>query len=177
MPALTTSSRSKSRPSWLFLCVGSLLGCASEAEEDRDLGSPVENNPCDIPVDDLTELSAWLEDERYLTWTAESAVHDSSGPHFGNVRTWISSELEASLAADADVHPVCSAAVKELYGDDQARGGWSLSVKIADSGGKSDWFWYEVYESESYAEGTDVDVCTNCHRAGVDFVLTPFPLQ
>src|SRR5690606_25898552 len=112
------------------------------------------------------ELLEWLEAENYSNWNAESSVHDSAGPHFGNVRTWISSELETSLEAGQRAHPLCSASVKELYGDDETRGGWSLSVKVSETGTPSDWFWYEVYQSEAYAGGTDVDLCTNCHGAG-----------
>lgn len=157
--------------SWLWV----LTGCS--AEEQRDLGNPVQDNPCEIPLDDLDALTAWLGAGEYLAWTAESAIHDSTGPHFGNVRTWLSDELVDSLEQNESSYPLCSATVKELYGADDRRGGFSVSVKVALEGTASDWFWFEIYESEILAFGTDVPVCVNCHSAGTDYLLSPYPLR
>lgn len=157
----------------LTLLFSGLLACSGE--DERDLGNPVRENPCEVPVDDLGALRAWLADERYADWPAESGIHDSAGPHFGNVRTWLSPDLDAALAQDLTVLPLCSATVKELYGEDEQRDGWSVSVKISEAGSSSDWFWYETYDLNVIAGGTDVDLCVDCHAAGVDYVRTPYP--
>jgi hypothetical protein len=165
-------------PHFLAFAIPCLLSAAScSSEEERDLGNPVTANPCEIPVDNLDALTAWLSDENYLAWTAESAIHDGAGPHFGNVRTWLSDELIASLEQNMSSYPLCSATVKELYGTDEQRGGFSVSVKVAEDGTSSDWFWFEIYESEVLAFGTDVSVCVNCHSAGTDYLLSPYPLR
>lgn len=155
----------------------SMAAISCSAEEERDLGTPVTDNPCPIPVDDLDALVDWLRAKNYSNWPAESSLHDSAGPHFGNVRTWISEELDSSLRDGNDSHPLCAATVKELYGDDDSLGGVSLSVKVTDDGTSSDWFWFEVYNDEILAGGTDVDICVDCHGRGTDYLLSAYPLR
>lgn len=150
---------------------------ACSSNEEPDLGRPVAENPCEIPVDKLSAMKAWVEAEEYFDWPSEPALHDSAGPHFGNVRTWISPELEASLLEGDESHPLCSATVKELYGKGTTRRGWSASVKVSDTGSSSDWYWFEIYDGETIAAGTDIDLCVDCHAAGIDSVRTSVPLD
>jgi hypothetical protein len=159
------------------LLVTFVFFAAACSGKDPDLGKPVTENPCDIPVDNLSAMKAWVEEEQYLDWPSEPAPHDSAGPHFGNVRTWISPELEESLLGGEDLHPLCSATVKELYGSGTSRRGWAASVKVSDTGTSSNWYWFEVYDGETLAAGTDIDLCTGCHSSGPDFVRTTVPLS
>lgn len=132
-----------------------------------------------IPTD-ADALFAWLVDGNYGEWAAESAVHSSTGPH-GSVRTFVNSTLASSLEAGNVSHPVGAAAVKELHGD-QGVTGWAVEVKVADTAGNgNDWYWYEVFSttdgSRPVVDGTGSSLCMGCHSAGVDFVTTPWPLQ
>jgi hypothetical protein len=128
------------------------------------------------------ELFAYLKAGSYLGFPAESVVHDSTGPHGGKVRTYITPSLEASLKAGNTEHPIHAAAIKELYLSGMSVQGWAVSVKTKDtSDGGNGWYWYEIYSatdpSSPVADGNGVPLCYNCHAAGKDFVLSPFPLQ
>jgi hypothetical protein len=131
-----------------------------------------------IPPTNGAELEVWLEAGEYLEWPAESGVHDSTGPHFGGVRTFVNDALYGSLDANATAHPEGAAAVKELYGAGGTVLGWSVMVKVqADSAGGDGWYWSERYQGNVYGEGTGDPSCTGCHGGGNDYVLSPFPLQ
>ncbi len=134
-------------------------------------------DPNEVPTDPEALLS-WLVAEPYLEWPAESAIHDSAGPHFGNVRTWVNPDLFASLEDGEATHPVGAAAVKELYAGSNSRQGWAVGVKVTDAGpGEDGWYWYEWFDGSVVAEGNGISLCSGCHSGGRDFVLTPFPLQ
>lgn len=144
--------------------------------EDEDAGmAPPE---VELPPTNAFDLRDWLMEGNYLDWPAESSVHDSTGPHFGGVRTFVTPALLASLEAGNGAHPEGAATVKELYGDGDTLRGWAVSLKrAADSDNGGNWFWYEFYDGSPVAAGNGVALCTNCHGGGVDFVLTPTPLQ
>ena len=130
-----------------------------------------------IPTDSAA-LQDWLEGFGYLDWDGESAVHPSTGPHFGGVRTFLEPSLVASLQAGNDSHPAGAATVKELYADGDVLLGWSVSIKLADdSAGGDNWYWYEFFDGGVLADAEGLSVCTGCHGGGTDYVLTPFPLQ
>lgn len=131
---------------------------------------------CEVPTT-TAEVEAFLAGGSYTSFTAESAPHDSAGPHFGDVRVFVNDILLGSLQAGGDNHPVCSAAIKELYGDGSTVRGHSLSVKVSDGNGGDDWYWYELYDGSTFADGVGESLCTGCHGGGDDFVLSPFPLQ
>ena len=166
-------------------CVSLVLGCSDEGGGNTGGGgsTSVTSNggaggtaSCEVPTRSA-ELAAYISAETYTTFNAESAAHDSAGPHFGNVRTFINDVLFDSLETGNAEHPVCSASVKELYGDDDTLGGHTVAVKVANGSGGDAWYWYELYEGSDFADGTGVSLCTGCHSGGTDFVLTPFPLQ
>ncbi len=145
---------------------------------EETTGAPVEIDPLVVPTNGA-QLLTWLEAEPYLDWPAESGIHASTGPHFGNVRTWLHPDLVDSFDAGSTSHPVQVATVKELYGDGMARRGWSVSVKVdEDSQGGDGWYWYELYDGAVLADAEGLGVCTGCHGGGgTDYVLTPYPLQ
>lgn len=120
-----------------------LGGSACGDDTNGLLGS--EGGDGGIPTGD-GPLQDWLADGTYLDWTAEPAVHASAGPHFGDVRTFFGSSLEASLDAGAGPHPVGAASVKELYGDGDVIAGWAVMAKVESGAGGQTWYWYEVYD-------------------------------
>jgi hypothetical protein len=134
----------------------------------------------EVPVS-TAELFAFLKAGSYIGFPKETATHTSAGPHFGSVRTYLTPTLEASLQAGNTEHPEGSAAVKELYMDGSEVKGWAVSVKIAEkSDGGKGWYWYETTNINSPTggiSGEGLQLCSNCHGAGKDFVLTPFPLK
>lgn len=138
-------------------------GCA-EPEQEEDTGTL--EAPGDVPVTDA-ELIAWAKEGAYEDWTREAEPHESAGPHFGTVLTFVNPTLEKTLGSGP--HAPASAAVKELYGDGDAVLGWAVMVKLAEDQG---WYWWEYYEEKTVADGVDVQVCTTCHEAGDDNVFT-----
>lgn len=131
------------------------------------------------PIESVEILEAWLAAGSYKTWAAETGVHPSTGPHGGNVRTFVNDLALASLAAQNIEHPQDSATVKELYADgvDEIVG-YAVSRKTtpASQGGDT-WYWYERIDATTYGGELGVGLCTGCHGGGSDFILTPFPLQ
>ena len=128
-----------------------------------------------LPPGDVDSLITWLQDGGYEDWAAESAVHDSDGPHFGNVRTFFNNVLVDSFENGGGVHPIGSANVKELYGPGNSIRGWAVMYKREVDGGQ--WYWFEVYDGDVLADIVAWDLCEDCHGDGVDNVLTPWPLQ
>ena len=145
---------------------------------DETAGSDTGTDQGPPPPTNEAELIPWLEAGHYLKWTGESGIHDSSGPHFGGVRTYVNDILFDSLQSGAMEHPMGSVAVKELYGSGDTIGGWSVTFKVQDaSAGGDGWYWYEGFEGSTYADGTGKGLCTGCHISGQDFFRSPFPLQ
>lgn len=131
----------------------------------------------DVPTN-AAALKGWLVAGNYLSWQAESAPHDSAGPHFGTVHAYLNAPLFDSLMAQNAAHPQGAAAVKELYGNGNTVLGWSVSVKTAaSSDGGQGWYWYEVYNDQVFGDGNGDGTCVGCHSSGADYVRTPFPLQ
>ncbi|MEN0063741.1 MAG: hypothetical protein AAGA48_16430 [Myxococcota bacterium] len=144
------------------------LGCA---EEDLLEATPEDTAsvPSEIPTDDI---AGWLKTGVYLDWPAEASIHLSAGPHFGNVRTYFSPDLAASIAEGNPQHPEGSAAVKELYGNGDTIQGFAVMVRVSNGQNGRAWYWYEQFENDNFADGRGVSLCTNCHEAGVDFLFT-----
>lgn len=131
------------------------------------------------PTDSADALELWLAAGSYKTWAAESKVHASTGPHGGNVRTYVNAPLVQSLSDASPEHPQGAATVKELYSGGDTIVGYAVMVKVApvSGAGGEGWYWYERLDQNVYADGTGVGLCSDCHAAGVDNILTPFPLQ
>lgn len=111
-------------------------------------------------------LAAFAASGAYKTWKAEPMVHASTGPHGGNVRTYVNDVLYASLKAGKTTHPPGSIAVKELYGSSTtAVNGHAVDAKDASG----TWFFFE---ESFYFSGTS-NFCAGCHSAGPDFYAGP----
>ena len=130
------------------------------------------SSPEGIPTNDL---ASWLETGEYEDWPSEPEVHPSDGPHFGDVRTFLSPDLADSLSDGEDIHPEGAAAVKELFGRGDSVLGHAVMVRVSASDRRNAWHWYEMFEGEQFADGRGVGVCADCHEGGVDFVLTSWP--
>jgi hypothetical protein len=143
-------------------------------------------SPGPVPTD-TNELFEYLNAKGYEAFSnRESGTHPSTGPHsrFGRpVRAFFSDELAASLGAGNASHPVGSSAVKELYLDDGVTlEGWAEAVKTQDdSAGGNGWFWLEFLSTTDPMvlgggkAGNGVPLCTGCHAAGRDYVLSTYP--
>jgi hypothetical protein len=162
---------------WLWL-----VGCAGTDPADSDLADSdadsdvVGDTDADVVLPQgVAALLPWLEAGTYRDWPSEAAVHPSTGPHFGGVRTFLNPTLDASLRAEADVHPVGAATVKELYGDGDEVRGWAVMLKVGAGSTGADWYWMEWYAGQTYADAAGAGLCVGCHAAGRDHVLTPWP--
>lgn len=156
--------------------------CASEDAGMSDMPAPVEDmmTADGVPLG-ASALHTYLRAGTYRQWAAESSVHPSTGPHGGRVRTYVSPGLLSSLQSGG-AHPRDAVAIKELYGSGDVVTGWAVGAKVqAESRNGAGWFWYEVFSVQPGAQpafaGQGLALCSNCHAAGRDFVLTPFPLQ
>lgn len=175
--------------SWLVLLLSvttvATAGC-TEDEASGDPSPPPGAEPRTETVDGVPLQSAaqheYLRSGAYRRqWAGESAPHQSTGPHGGKVRTFVSPGLLTSLQQASD-HPKDATAIKELYGSGDSITGWAVGIKLdGDSDGGKAWYWYEVFSTEPGTRpgfaGQGLALCSNCHRGGRDYVLTPFPLQ
>lgn len=170
-----------------------LAACSDDAADTADAPADTSDagdapttggDPGDPPTEEAA-LAAWLAAGHYKAWPSESGLHPSTGPHFGDVRTFVNPPLLDSLTAAASAHPKGAAAVKELYGGGTELRGWSVMIKAAaESTTKSagdGWYWYETYEGSVYGGSFGAGICVGCHAMNdpnfKDHVLTPFPLQ
>ena len=132
---------------------------------------------------DPAELFTYLQSKQYAGFAGESAIHLSTGPHGGSVRTFVNAALKASLAANNAEHPKGAASVKELYAaDNTTLEGWAVLVKTQDtSAAGQGYYWYEHFNVNNGANpafsGQGLALCVNCHAPGKDFFLSPYPLQ
>ena len=121
------------------------------------------------------QITALIASGDYLTWSAEPAVHASTGPH-GQVRTFINDVLKTSQDNGNSTHTVGSIAVKELYASDGVTlKGYAWEQKITSESGKDSWLWYEDLNKETSSVdfyGVGITLCTGCHASGTDYVLT-----
>jgi hypothetical protein len=135
---------------------------------------------------DAASLFAYLQSGAYKAFVAkESKRHPSAGPHTKiglDVRVFMNDALAKSLADEAVQHPAGSAVVKEMFSEKGELRGWAVAVKTAtDSADGQGWFWYEVKSTTDnrrpVAAANGVGLCSGCHAAGRDFVLSNFPLE
>ena len=107
-----------------------------DAGEDSATTTPDAGTSGDLDAPaSSAELGAFIEARSYVAWQAESGIHPSMGPHFGNVRTYVSPTLFASLEADNQTHPVGSAVIKELYANGDAVLGHAAMGKVSTDAG------------------------------------------
>ena len=149
---------------------------SSGSTTDTTTGAVLEQLP---PIDSVDALEAWLAGGAYREWAVESAIHPSTGPHSGNVLTYVNAIALQSLADADPEHLQDSATVKELYGDSlDTIIGYAVSRKTApQSEGGDLWYWYERVNDTTYGGELGTTLCTGCHGGGADYILTPYPLQ
>jgi hypothetical protein len=162
------------------------LGCASDDNDPGGFDDPDGGDGSDggaigsVPASP-DALFDFLAAGEYLGFEVESGVHVSAGPHGSGVRTFLSADLAASLAAGNSEHPIGAAAIKELYGSDgETVTGWAAMVKVEAGSSGSSWYFYEVFsttDGSSPIGGVGSSICTGCHSSGADFIRVPYPLQ
>lgn len=118
-------------------------------------------------------MTSFAKAKSYSSWKAEPAVHSSAGPHGGKVRTYVNDVMYDSLKNGSGEFPEGSITVKELYADD----GVTLDGHAVNAKHDAQWVFYEGftsddYQSPYYFRGTD-NLCSNCHKTGRDYFLTP----
>jgi len=152
---------------------GLFLGCSGSEQSSEVMTvdvAPATEAPQAVLGEDFREI---IRSRAYLAWQKESKVHPSTGPHGGNVRTYVNDSLFASLSAGSTEHPKGSIAVKELYGSGTSEvTGYAVMQKNDDG-----WYWYEDFGGGAI-EGQNRALCVNCHSGSTrGLVLAPFPLQ
>lgn len=152
-----------------------VLFAASACGDDE--GEPFSGDDATVAPTDPAEIRDWASMRDYQQWESETTIHDSTGPHFGGVLVYVNPTLAASLAAGNEVHPEGSATVKELFGSDASLDGVSVMLKVGPGAGGDDWYWYERFEGDTFADGAGVGLCTGCHSASPDFFRTAYPLR
>lgn len=157
--------RCRSRVALGFLLA---IGCG-EVEPDEPEGPPIE---------DAAAIQAWLRSGAYLDWEVFDPP-PKEGMAAG-ARVYVSPALAQSLRSGATVHPVGSAAVRELIEDgSDAPIGWALNHKLDAGPGAQTWSFYEVFSTEADAEPLVFERaasgCVGCHAEGVDYVRIDVP--
>lgn len=133
-----------------------------------------------IPPIKKKKMLAWLKAGLYKDlFTAEPNVHPSSGPHGGNVRTFYNPILTENLRSGKKTWDVGAAMVKELYLSSTTQvSGYSVMIKVEEQSGSdgSGWIYFETFSgsADNAFYGKGIQLCANCHRGGVDFLLATF---
>ena len=134
----------------------------------------------DIPPRKRARLVEWLEAGSYReTYVGEPAVHPSAGPHGGNVRTYFNSILAEDLREGRTTFRKGATMVKELYfgGTDEVAG-YAVMTKVKKKSGGTGkgWLFYEAFNrtGDDAFYGRGLRLCSDCHSAGTDFLLSPF---
>ncbi len=182
----STASTTDGDPTAGASTTGDLTGDPTGTDANTDAGTDTSTGDASTgaaedlpPIENVDALEVWLAGGAYKQWASESQVHASTGPHGGNVRTYVNAIALGSLAAQAAEHPQDAATVKELYGDSMdTLIGYAVTRKTApQSEGGATWYWYERINATVYGGSLDVPLCTGCHGGGADYILTPYPLQ
>jgi hypothetical protein len=172
------------RPGRLARCAIAALAVVTSAlvlvGADGGREASAQEEPAPLPPLRKGRLLAWLKTFEYRdTYTPEPAVHASTGPHGGNVRTWYSPSLVADLEAGKRRLRRGAVMVKELYGSGQTvLQGWAVMIKTREARAKSPraWVWYETFrlDGRGAIAGRGVSLCASCHRKGPDFLRSTF---
>ena len=120
------------------------------------------------PPDDPGLLGEWLRAGHYLDWTTEPevVVGENGAPR----RVYVNDVLFDGFAAKR--FAVGSAAVREMYGEDDTLRGLSFMEKRAVDA-QAMWFFYESFDitDDDFAVAAiEPNRCTSCHVNGTDLV-------
>ncbi len=182
---MTTPGMPSIRAIPLALLGCALLGCGSapdpldptDAAGGGGGGGASDGGTSDLDTT-AAGLTAFVKEGRYKDWRAEPALHASTGPHGGKVRTFFNATLVSSLEANKDPHPVGSVMVKELWGSGTAITGHAVGVKVTEGAAADTWLWYEGFVSSDYKNpfyGKGLSLCAGCHEQGADYVISALP--
>jgi hypothetical protein len=125
-------------------------------------------------------LLRWLRARTYIQqYTPEPEVHASVPAHGLNVRVYFSPRLAEDLRAGRAPFRKGAAMVKELYFQGtETVVGWSVMRKVRSRSGQRGrgWLFYETLDGSNQGAffGRGLGVCTTCHAAGMDYLLSPF---
>lgn len=165
-----------------YLCI--FVGCAWMASlfaaSFHDTLEIKENKDRSIPPTNKKKLLKWLKAGTYLEiYTAEDQVHDSVGPHGGNVRTYYNPILVEDLQANKTVFRKGSTMVKELYFDGEEEVvGYAVMTKVRKKSGDEGqgWLFYETFDGTNNGAifGKGLEECADCHSTGIDFLRSDF---
>jgi hypothetical protein len=128
-------------------------------------------------------LLRWLRARVYVErYTPEPTVHPSVPAHGLNVRVYFSPRLVEDLRAGRTPFRKGAAMVKELYFQGtEAVVGWSVMRKVRSRSGSrgTGWLFYETLDGRNRGAyfGRGIAVCTSCHAAGTDYLLSVFRPQ
>jgi hypothetical protein len=154
----------------LVLGLAFVLGCDEPELTERELEQP--------PAEDAAVIQDWLRSGAYLDWEVfDPPLKEGMA---AGARVYLSPTLVDSMRSGATVHPVGSAAVRELTDEDSDTAiGWALNHK-RDAGADADtWSFYEVFSTDADAEPLVFERaasgCIGCHAEGVDFVRLELP--
>ena len=128
-------------------------------------------------------LLSWLRAGAYRsTYTPEGVPHVSAagGAHGLFVRTWYDPFLTQDLHDQRPTFRKGAAMVKELFLDSPAGlpVGYSVMRKLRARSGRAGagWLFFETFDvaTGQGPYGRGLRVCTGCHAAGTDFLLSTF---
>jgi len=134
----------------------------------------------ELPPRRMKRLLAWLRAGEYRSaYVAEPAVHTSMAAHGAHVRTYYSPVLVEDLANGRTTFRKRAAMVKELYfSGTETVVGWAVMRKLRNRSGATGrgWLFYETLDGTNVGaiRGRGLRVCTGCHAAGTDFLLSLF---
>lgn len=133
-----------------------------------------------VPPTKKKKLLKWLKAGNYReTYTAEPEVHESTGPHGGNVRTYYNPILVDDLNKGKTTFSRCATMIKELYfSEEEEVIGYAVMIKVEKKSGKKGkgWLFYETFDgtNEDVSYGKGISECADCHSDGVDYLLSDF---
>ncbi len=132
----------------------------------------------ELPPRKQGALLRWLRAGSYQqTYTPEPSAHRSLAPtaHGLTVRSWYNRTLVDDLRAGRMPFRRGAAMVKELHAGDGQVVGWAVMRKLRRRSGRNGagWFFYERFSTGGQFAGRGLRVCTGCHGAGTDFLLSP----
>lgn len=151
----------------------SLSGCAGPPGDDTDAGVLMGADGGMVLDTSKAGFKTFVKEKSYLGWKVEPAVHNSTGPHGGKVRTYVNDVMYRSLKDATGDFPEGSITVKELYAADAV----TVNGHAVDAKHGGQWVFYEGFTADDYKapyyfRGTG-NLCSDCHKSGRDYFLTP----
>lgn len=131
-----------------------------------------------LPPTGAAAVGDWLKQGHYAQWSCEPDVHPSrSGSPHGQNRICSNDAISGHTGAQ---YPEGAATVKELFGTDGATLlGHAVMRRTSAQPGPDAWYFFEVFDGRTYADGRGEPGCSTCHERagsgsmpGKDFIFT-----